>query len=131
MDSQFTPLSSVEALDLNLGKMIDLESIRPLFFVPRLDNRPQDPIIEAIDFGNAAPTHPSTSGRSTNGVTVTNGTMNRYKKQAKEAFKQEREQEDELLLMWLRAARKENQGPAQVGLLLLSSSNIPNFKNNI
>lgn len=125
MDSQFTPLPPVEALDLNLGKMFDLEPIRPLFFVPKLDNRPQDPIIEAVDFGNAAPTHLPTSGRPTNGALATNG-MNGDEKQAKGALKQEREQEEDLLLVWLRAARKEDH-PPQVGLVIVSSSNIPDF----
>ena len=127
MDSHFTPLPSVEVLDLNLGKKIDLEPIRPLFFVPKLDNRPQDPILEAINFVNPAPAHPPTNAPATNGVPTTYGTRNGYEKQAKETLKQEREQEEELLLVWLRAARNEDQGPAQVGLVILSSSNISNL----
>jgi len=116
MDSPFTPLPSVEALGLSLGKKIDLEPIRPVFFVPKLDNRPQNPIIEAINIGNAAPIHPLTSGRPTNGVPTTNAIGNGYEKQAKQGLIQEKWQEEEPLLMWLRAARKEDQGPAQVCL---------------
>jgi hypothetical protein len=116
MDSPFTPLPFVEPLGLSLAKHVDLEPIRPLFFIPKLDNRPQDPIIEALNFENAAPTHPSTGGRATNGVTVTGGTVNGHGKQAKEAPNQKEKQEEELLLMWLRAARKEDQGPVQVCL---------------
>lgn len=108
------PLPSVEALDLSLAKRIELEPIRPLFFVPKLDNRPQDPIVEAINLGNAAPARPLTSGRPTNGLPTTNNLGNGYEKMAKEVPKQEREQEEGLLSTWLRAARKEDQGPAQV-----------------
>jgi hypothetical protein len=121
MDSPFTPLPSLEGLDLSLAKRVDLEPIRPLFFVPKLDNRPQDPIIETINFGNAAPTRPSTSGRPTNGAPTTNGIANGFEKQAKRAPKQEKEQEGKLLSMWLRAARKEDHGPAQVCLVLFDS----------
>lgn len=120
MDSPFTPLPSVEALELSLAKKIVLEPIRPLFFVPKLDNRPQDPIIEATNFRNAAPTHPSTNGRATNGAPVTNGVVNEYEKEAKEVQKQEEEKSKEHLLMWLRAARREDQGPAQVCLISFS-----------
>lgn len=121
MDSSFTPLPSLEGLDLSFAKRVDLEPIRPLFFVPKLDNRPQDPIIETINFGNATPTRPSTSGRPTNGAPTTNGIANGSEKQVKGAPKQEKEQEEKLLSMWLRAARKEDHGPAQVCHLLFGS----------
>lgn len=117
MDPPFTPLPSLEEFDLSLAKRVDLEPIRPLFFVPKLDNRPQDPITETINFGNAAPTRPSASGRPTNGAPTINGIENGCETKAKGAPKQEKEQEDNLLSMWLRAARKEDQGPAQVCLV--------------
>jgi hypothetical protein len=116
MESPFTPLPSLEGLDLGLAKRTDLAPIRPLFFVPKLDNRPQDPIIEAINFGNAAPTKPSTSRPPTNGTPTTNGIVNGFESQEKRAPKQDKDQEEKLLSMWLRAARKEDQGPAQVCL---------------
>jgi len=118
MDSSFTPLPSLEGVDLSLAKRIDLEHIRPLFFVPKLDNRPQDPIIESINFVNGAPTQPSTSGRPMNGVPKANGIVDGFEKQAKGTIEPEKEKEEKLLLMWLRAARNEDQGPAQVSLVL-------------
>jgi len=121
MDSPFTPFPSLEGLDLGLAKRVDLEPIRPLFFVPKLDNRPQDPIIETINIGNAAPTRPSTSGWPTNGVPTTNGAMNGFETQAKGASKQEKGQEEKHLSMWLTAARKEDHGPAQVCPVLFDS----------
>src|SRR5258706_13219629 len=121
MDSPFTPLPSLEGVDLSLSKRVDLEPIRPLFFVPKLDNRPQDPITETIGFGNAAPIRTSASGWPTNGVPTTNGIANGFETQAKGAPKQEKEQEEKRLSMWLRAARKEDHGPAQVRLVLFVS----------
>lgn len=118
MDSPFAPLPSLEGFDLSLSKRVDLEPIRPLFFVPKLDNRPQDPITESINFGNAALTRPSASGRPTNGVPTTNGIANGFETQAKGAPKHETEQEEKHMSMWLRAARKEGHGPAQVCLAL-------------
>ena len=117
MDSTFIPLPSLEGFDLSLAKRVDLEPIRPLFFVPKLDNRPQDPITETINFGNAATTRPSASGQPANGAPATNGTTNGFETKAKGPPKQEKEQEEKPLSMWLRAARKEDHGPAQVCLL--------------
>ena len=114
MDSPFTPLPSLEGFDLSLAKRADLEPIRPLFFVPKLDNRPQDPITETIKLENAASIRPSASGRPINGASTTNGIANGFEAKAKGAPKQEKEQEENLLSMWLRAARKEDHGPAQV-----------------
>jgi hypothetical protein len=123
MDSPFKPLPPVEAFDLSLGEKIDLEPVRPLFFVPKLGNRPQDPIIEAINFENTAPAHTSTGGWVSNGAVNPSETEKRSTG-APQQEKGRSQGSEELLSVWLRAARDDDQGPARVRFVLFSHHHI-------